>query len=84
MKFNLYLIKWFPATGTGKVLIMLLLIMGSLQSCRQGDARTEDQKIADETNTAEWLAYGRTHSEQRFSPLTDIDTGTVGNLAVDW
>jgi quinohemoprotein ethanol dehydrogenase len=44
----------------------------------------EDKKIADETNTAEWLAYGRTHTEQRFSPITDIDTQSVKNLKPDW
>jgi quinohemoprotein ethanol dehydrogenase len=44
----------------------------------------EDQKIADETNTKDWLAYGRTHSEQRFSPLTDINVSTVNRLAPDW
>ncbi|MEJ1237253.1 PQQ-dependent dehydrogenase, methanol/ethanol family [Chryseolinea sp. T2] len=45
---------------------------------------TEDEKIADETNTSEWLAYGRTHSEQRFSPIADIDTSAVKGLKVDW
>ena len=40
--------------------------------------------IADETNTSEWLAYGRTHSEQRYSPLNDINTQNVANLKVDW
>ncbi|MFN4147286.1 MAG: PQQ-dependent dehydrogenase, methanol/ethanol family [Runella sp.] len=45
---------------------------------------SEDRKIADESNTSEWLAYGRTHSEQRFSPLTDIDTSTVTRLAPEW
>jgi len=44
----------------------------------------EDKRIADESNTAEWLAYGRTHSEQRFSPINDIDTLSVKNLSVDW
>ena len=44
----------------------------------------DDDAIADETNTAEWLAYGRTHSEQRFSPLNDINTENVSNLKVDW
>lgn len=52
-----------------------------LASCSQP---TEDEKISDETNTAEWLAYGRTHMEQRFSPLSDIDTSTVAGLKVDW
>lgn len=51
-----------------------------LQSC----AMDEDKKIADEGNTADWLAYGRTHSEQRFSPNSDIDTTNVHRLQVDW
>lgn len=46
--------------------------------------QSEDEKIADESNTADWLAYGRTHSEQRFSPVSDIDTNTVANLKADW
>lgn len=44
----------------------------------------DDKAIADETNTAEWLAYGRTHSEQRFSPLTDIHHENVSQLKVEW
>ena len=44
----------------------------------------DDKSIADESNTAEWLAYGRTHSEQRFSPLTDINHSNVSRLKVDW
>jgi quinohemoprotein ethanol dehydrogenase len=44
----------------------------------------DDIAIADENNTAEWLAYGRTHSEQRFSPLEDINTENVSSLKVDW
>lgn len=57
--------------------LTLILI---LQSCTVD----EDKRIADEHNTEEWLAYGRTHNEQRFSPITDIDTNTVANLKVDW
>ncbi|MFN3520834.1 MAG: PQQ-dependent dehydrogenase, methanol/ethanol family [Phenylobacterium sp.] len=38
---------------------------------------------AAETN-GEWLSYGRTYSEQRFSPLTKIDTKTVGDLGLAW
>lgn len=44
----------------------------------------DDQAIADESNTSEWLAYGRTHSEQRFSPIDDINTTNVANLKVEW
>ncbi len=32
----------------------------------------------------EWLAHGRTYSEQRFSPLTAIDRTNVGELGLAW
>jgi quinohemoprotein ethanol dehydrogenase len=43
-----------------------------------------DAEIADESRTEDWLAYGRTHSEQRFSPLTDLSDDTISRLGVDW
>nr|WP_066804579.1 PQQ-dependent dehydrogenase, methanol/ethanol family [Sphingomonas asaccharolytica] len=32
----------------------------------------------------QWLSTGRTYDEQRFSPLSAIDTGDVGNLGLAW
>jgi alcohol dehydrogenase (cytochrome c)/quinohemoprotein ethanol dehydrogenase len=32
----------------------------------------------------QWLSTGRTYDEQRFSPLTAIDTGDVGKLGLAW
>lgn len=32
----------------------------------------------------EWLSYGRTYDEQRFSPLDQINTGNVGELGLAW
>jgi quinohemoprotein ethanol dehydrogenase len=32
----------------------------------------------------DWLTYGRTYDEQRFSPLTQINRATVGKLGVAW
>jgi len=43
-----------------------------------------DEAIADESRTADWLAYGRTHSEQRFSPLDDVNIESISNLDVAW
>ena len=31
-----------------------------------------------------WMSYGRTYSEQRFSPLTQINDHNVGQLALAW
>jgi quinohemoprotein ethanol dehydrogenase len=44
----------------------------------------DDAAIADESQTANWLAYGRTHNERRFSPSDQIDTANVADLKVDW
>jgi quinohemoprotein ethanol dehydrogenase len=44
----------------------------------------DDAALADESETKDWLAYGRTYSEQRFSPLEQINASTVADLEVDW
>ena len=36
------------------------------------------------SNPAEWLSYGGTYDEQRFSRLTGIDTSNVSELGVAW
>lgn len=43
-----------------------------------------DEQLSDESNTSDWLAYGRTHSEQRFSPLDDINVSNVSQLKPEW
>ncbi len=48
------------------------------------DRMITDKELSDESNTADWLAYGRTHSEQRFSPLKDINVDNVGKLKPEW
>jgi len=44
----------------------------------------DDAALSNESNTSEWLAYGRTYSGQRFTPLDQINTSNVSRLAVDW
>ena len=41
-------------------------------------------ELDDENRGKNWLAYGRTHSEQRYSPLSEINTQTVSNLGLAW
>ena len=43
-----------------------------------------DAMQANEDETEDWLAYGRTYSEQRFSPLTQVNASNVSELSVDW
>jgi quinohemoprotein ethanol dehydrogenase len=66
--------------------VKALLLAGSLPfSALSAAAATVDgQAIADEKAGANWLSYGRTYSEQRFSPLKEINAENVGNLGVAW
>jgi quinohemoprotein ethanol dehydrogenase len=76
-----------------RVLTVVLAAM-SLVACGKTDPTTEyearktsgidDVALADEALTSSWPAYGGTHYERRFSPLTDINNDTVKNLSVDW
>ncbi|MEM7570969.1 MAG: PQQ-binding-like beta-propeller repeat protein, partial [Pseudomonadota bacterium] len=51
-----------------------------LACCGQGPSETAEPGVSD----GDWLYHGRTRSEQRFSPLTQINTETVSNLKLAW
>lgn len=62
-------------------------LLGGLFVMCHTDRKTysnEDHYLADESLTSSWPAYGRTHSEQRFSPLNDININNVNQLHLDW
>ena len=40
--------------------------------------------IGNEQDASNWLSYGRTYSEQRYSPLDQINEKTVAGLKADW
>jgi quinohemoprotein ethanol dehydrogenase len=58
--------------------------LSTLGSVHAGERIIDDKAINDASNTADWLAYGRTHSEQRFSPLKDINVENVAQLKPEW
>src|SRR5581483_10903535 len=45
------------------------------------DAKRLNDTRADPRN---WLTYGRTYSEQRFSPLKAVNTGNIRSLKLAW
>ena len=48
-------------------------------------ADVDDKRIIGaDKEPANWLSHGRTYSEQRFSPLTKINTANVGKLGLAW
>ena len=44
----------------------------------------DDAALADEADAVNWPGYGRTYSEQRFSPLDQINASNVRKLGVEW
>ena len=64
-------------------LLICLFLVGACEK-KAEVAVYNDEAIADESQTANWLAYGRTHNERRFSPSDQINTSNVGKLKVDW
>lgn len=63
------------------------LALGSfaLSGCGPTGAAVDDARLlAAGEDGANWLSYGRTYDEQRFSPLTDINDGNVGRLGLEW
>jgi quinohemoprotein ethanol dehydrogenase len=47
-------------------------------------AEVDGAALANEAVGSDWAAYGRTYSEQRFSPLDQINRQTVAKLGLAW
>ena len=47
-------------------------------------AGVDDRMLADASDGRNWASYGRTFTEDHYSPLAQIDTHTVGRLALAW
>ena len=69
-----------------------LLMIASIASLSVGCSPSEppaerrtvdDAALSDDSQGENWLAFGRTYNEQRFSPLTQINDSNVGELAVE-
>jgi quinohemoprotein ethanol dehydrogenase len=59
--------------------ILLLLDSGG-HSATLGDAELR----AADRDTSNWLMYGRTYDDHRFSPLNEINEQTIGKLGLAW
>ncbi len=77
------------AQSAGWITVLLLFIVSLTGSSVSSQAPStplvvDDAALGNETSGDNWLAFGRTYSEQRFSPLTQINESTVSRLAPDW
>lgn len=61
-----------------------LVLSALLTACRQAATVDDQQLRRADADTANWLSYGRTQDEQRFSPLTAVNETTVTQLGPAW
>jgi quinohemoprotein ethanol dehydrogenase len=62
-----------------------LPVLFALVSCSRTAATLDDAALrAADQDSANWLMYGRTYDDHRFSPLGQINEQTVGKLGLAW
>ena len=55
-----------------------------LERALRATASIDGKAIEDPARTGDWLSHGRTYSEQRFSPLAQINRDNVAQLGLAW
>ena len=64
--------------------IVLLPRLSRSMSGGYSAAEVDGAAIADDSSGHDWLSHGRTYSEQRFSPLAQINAGNADKLGLAW
>ncbi|HEX3982684.1 MAG TPA: PQQ-dependent dehydrogenase, methanol/ethanol family [Acidisoma sp.] len=74
------------ALGAASLVTMVGFLVPTLAASRQYAAVDATRLDAADSpaNAGQWSSYGRDYSEQRFSPLKQIDVGNVGRLGLAW
>ena len=68
--------------------LLALTMVSALAACGTSggkNAAVDDAALlAGSPDGANWLSYGRTYDEQRFSPLTQVSVSNVSQLGLEW
>jgi quinohemoprotein ethanol dehydrogenase len=64
--------------------VALGLACGLCTSSAAAGTEVNDAALRDQTQGENWLAYGRNYSEQRYSPLEQVNADNVGRLGLAW
>lgn len=62
----------------------IALVASALAGCGGKSEIDAKRLTAAASDTENWLSYGRTYDEQRFSPLDTVNRDTVGKLGLAW
>jgi len=71
-------------TRQAKIALALGLVASLMGTGAFSATAVDGAAIANEQDTGNWLSYGRTYSEQRYSPLDQVNEKTVAGLKADW
>ena len=64
--------------------VAISLVVGAFTSCERSNVLDDAALRAADADSSEWLSYGRTYTEQRHSPLRQIDESNVARLGLMW
>jgi len=70
--------------GVGAMLLIQACPAAYATTSRAAAETIADGRVGDKKQHANWLSVGRTYSENRFSPLTDINDISVRRLGLAW
>ena len=64
---------------------ILLAAALALGGCQRGASAVDGRRITEaDQHAGDWVSYGRSYDEQRFSPLTKINDANAGQLGLAW
>jgi glucose dehydrogenase len=66
-------------------LVLTSILLACIPASQAADAIHDDARLLQaHRDQSNWLTYGRDYSNQRFSPLTQINSANVERLAPRW
>jgi len=67
-----------------RVLVFTSLLLGVYGIASASPAEVNDATLSVMGDGRNWAAFGRNYSEQRYSPLTEINADSVKGLGLEW
>ncbi len=65
-------------------LALYIVLLGNSSSPLYAQGNVTHERLMNEEDGRNWLSWGRTYKEQRFSPLTQINETNLDNLGLAW
>jgi len=69
---------------TQRIARLMLALSAALMAATAAAGDIDNRALANEADGANWASYGRTFSENHFSPLRQINDGNISRLGLAW